>query len=184
MLKKLPGVLMPLLLMACSNTAQSGMLRMENKSLVTNRAMNLAIEDYIDQHLSESIRVKNYNRKRVKKVFCAHQTDYIEQTVTVQKSITAYIKLQCAEALLSKENNVKLSNLSLVESRIELNQKSENSFEVFSDETPRGNPFYLDDLKKIIRSDIIDKMHSIPTNKNLNTKIEEKARKFYLPKRT
>ncbi len=138
-----------------------------NKSLITNKEMNLSIENYVDKYLSEIVRFRNYNPDSVKKVFCVHHTVYVETAVTAPHAIQAYVKLLCAKGNQSSSNTVSISNLGIIVSKIYLQRYTQRSgqnsnpserFQVTSEITPREMPFYIEDLRHYFSNEAIDKL--------------------------
>ncbi len=146
---------------------------MEDKSLIASKDLSLATERYIDRYLSEIIRINLYNPERVKKIFCVHQIAYIERAVTAPNAIRAYAKLMCSEGGKMVNNALAMTNLVSLPSRIYLQQYTERSpqgttqtrFKVYGDDTPRGETFYLGDIRRFLSNDMMDKVNAIKFSK-------------------
>ncbi|KAI9130582.1 hypothetical protein [Acaryochloris sp. CCMEE 5410] len=157
-------------------------LQRENKSLIKNPALNSAIETYIDKHYSEIIRIRNYNPDRVRRVFCIHHTVYVETAVSTSNSITAYLKLTCAEPGDSSPQGKALSNFRSLNSKANLQKyPKQEKFKVISQETPRETPFYSEDLNRIIsNNEALNRLQNSKFSQKEDSKaIASKATAFY-----
>ncbi|NJK29460.1 MAG: hypothetical protein HC940_04535 [Acaryochloris sp. SU_5_25] len=174
-----------LILQGCKENASLAKVpHTENKSLVTNQEMNRSIEDYVDKYLSEIIRIRNFNPERVQKVFCVHHTVYVETAITAPDAINAYVKLLCLEGKKSTASTALISNPTGLVSKIDIQRSTQSStqkgnqerFKVVSDETPRDMPFYLEDLRRILSNDLMDKINQAQFDEKADyEKIRKKA---------
>jgi hypothetical protein len=153
--------------------SSSAIPQIENSSLISNQKLNSAIGIYIDKYLSEIIRIRNFNRDRVSKVFCVHHTGYVESAEKAPNSLRVYVKLLCVEAIQPKggitlpiSNSALIGNPMSVISRIDVNRQikssgdkeTQESFYISSDDTTRGETYYLEDLRRILSNDMMDRM--------------------------
>ncbi len=163
-LKRLLGsaIIVCLALQACQETpAEPVVPQVENKALLSNKALNTAIENYTDKYLSEIIRIRNYNRERVNKVVCVHHTFYVENAVIAPAAINAYVKLLCAEGTLPTSTEPSLTNLTSLPSKLSLQKyPNQERFKVITDDTPRDAPFYSKDLRRILSDELMDRMNA------------------------
>ncbi len=154
---------------------------------IENRQLNLSIENYIDKYLSEIIRIRNFNRERVSKVFCVHNTGYVESAIKAPDALRVYVKLLCVEAISSaggvaipitaapgsgkssSPSKALIGNPISLISRIDVyriakssgNKTNLESFRVSTDDTPRDMPYYLNDLRRILSNEMMDIMKKI-----------------------
>jgi hypothetical protein len=147
----------------------------ESNVRIDNPKLNRAIETYIDKYLSEIIRIRNFNPERVSKVFCVHKTGYIEAPTTAPDFLHVYVKLLCVEAIPAKGglalpifSGASIGNPTSIISKISVFRSTksvEESFRVYSDETPRRMPESRKDLARIIPSTAIyNKVHGLKSN--------------------
>jgi hypothetical protein len=155
----------------------SSIPQIEDKTLIVDKSLNLEIENYIDKYLSEIIRIRNYSPDQVRKVVCVHRTAYVERAVTAPNMIRSYVKLNCADA--TQLVNGKLSNLTALPARLYLQryQKKGNPqtlFKIVGDDTPRGELFYLEDIRSFLSNDMMDKVNAIQFSQSDNELLKKK----------
>jgi hypothetical protein len=181
-------------LSGCQEATSSSLIsQVENSSLISNQKLNSAIEDYVDKYLSEIIRIRNFNRERVNKVFCAHHTGYVESVEKAPNSLHVYVKLLCVEAIPAKIVTLPITSGTLIGnpmsiiSKIDVDRlmkssvdkKAQESFHISSDDTTRDTPYYLEDLRRILNNDMIDRMQKIQPNQKADyLLLEKKASKY------
>lgn len=141
--------------------------RVPNNTLPSNSSLNQAIEKYVDNYLSEIIRIRNFNPERVKKVFCTHHTVYAETLVSNPGSSDVYVKLLCVEGTPSTSiPQLPVTIISFASKLIVQQYPNQNRFRVISDETPRDTPFYTDDVRQIFREDIMSRLNATGFDNN------------------
>lgn len=116
-----------------------------------------------------------------------HHTVYVETAVTAPNAIHAYVKLLCMEVKPLSFNEVSTGAVSLLESKIYLEQYRQNQeerFQVVSEETPRDMPFYIRDKRQIFSNDMIGRLGNARTNVQADAEvIRKKALEYYKNKK-
>jgi hypothetical protein len=176
------GYLVSLGLQACqANLTSASVPQTENRSLLSSKTLNTTIENYVDKYLSEIIRIRNFNRERVSKVFCVHRTFYVETATTEPNAVNAYIKLVCVEGTPSISKVSSLTNPTGLVSKLSLQKyPNQDRFKVITDDTPRDTPFYAEDLRRILSNELMARMNAIkPDTKADESTIRRKAEEYY-----
>jgi hypothetical protein len=124
-----------------------------NEDILNSPEFNQSIESYTDEFLTEIIRINNFNRERVKKVFCVAHPIYVETIPNTNgRAFEAYAKLLCVEGDRTIVTSGSMVNLQGLETKLTIQQyPNQNRFKIIGQETPRSDAFAVEDRKRIFR---------------------------------
>jgi hypothetical protein len=156
--------------------------RIANPELLKNVAFTQEIESFTDQYLVDIIRINNYNRERVKKVFCVSHPIYVETIPNTNGRVfEAYVKLVCAEGNRDILTSGDVPNPTVTETKLIISQvPNQNHFRVSEQETTRGDAVAAKDRSRIFRSDVLNKLDHAKYDINADyAAIRSKAESYY-----
>ena len=151
-------------------------------NLIGDKKLNASIELYVDQHLSEIIKVRDYP-KNVDKVFCSHQTIYVEEYENLPPTFRASGNLACSGFEIKPGRSIHELDPTVVEFTTIIEETYSNVYVGANGETPRHEPYYLGDVRRIFSREIFKKILDSRKSPNslsfLRKIVNQKAISFY-----
>ncbi len=157
-----------------------------NTAFVTNKELNDATENYIDKHLSEIIQKRDYPQS-VDKVFCSHQTISVEEYKNLPPAFRASGNLFCKGYEIKSNTSIQETDPSIVEFITLVEETYHNTYIGVNGETPRHEPYYLGDIRRLFSKEVFEKILDSRKSPNslkfLEEKINQKAINYYKGKK-
>jgi hypothetical protein len=166
---------------SCHNSASKTLedIKLEAPQI---QAINQAIDNYNDKTLSKIIELRDYNFRKIERLFCIHQIVKTRKEAKPSRFFNVTAKIYCAEVDLkggingSSSDYKNLSNLSLLPVRYLLVESKNGLFSVSTYELPRIEGFYQEDLVKFFTKEEINEIDSAKlSNEEIGDRLRKKV---------
>jgi hypothetical protein len=174
---------------SCSSSKRNSM-ELLDISKSQKEILDQKIDIFNDNVLSKIIELRDYQFRKVERIFCTHTIVEIRKEKPPSRIITITAKLVCAEpssnlsSMKGKfgddaKNYAGLTNLSAFPVKYFIIKSDKNIFSVSSFQLPRPNPFYLSDTSLYFTDKEVEKINSTElNNKVASQKLRKKLEIF------